>query len=164
VKKKLFKGYDLLQLKFWHTWVSGWYSGMFDSFGSAQIYFMDCMYKKGLIDHDEYEVFIDSHYIGLGLPLPKRLEGGLIDHDEYQVFTDFHYIGLALPKKLEARILIIKSLLELSIEKTDLEWGIWKNQRVLARKLKLDIDSEEDKSDPFFLVWLYRLKQFKIIE
>lgn len=141
LKKKLFTGYDLIGIKIWWNWVNKWYTEMVEHrHGQTLDFFLKRIMKKGLLNQDEYEAL--SYY------------------------TTYHNSGkqFPLPKMVEARMLIIKALLELSIERSDIEYGFWQNPWVLSLKLKvatLDVAQKEEDIPPWVVD---KLRSFKVLE
>jgi hypothetical protein len=137
IKKKLFKAYDLTRVKIWNRWVDSWYDELvYRDFGQALAYLVTKMQQKNLLTADEAKI------------LP------------YWTNASNHGQIFPLPKNVEARFLLLKALFELSIEKDDIEWGLWKSEKTLALKLKMDQYKSEGPDD---FTELY-LKKYKIIE
>jgi len=134
-RKKFLKGYNLFGVKMWSGWVDEWYTEMIiRQFGQSLAFLVEKMKQRGLLSQEE------AH----------TLHFWTTNTNHGQMFP--------LPKNVQARMILLQALFELSIEKDDIEWVIWQNTEwVLALKLKFyQLEDEES--------WgAQSLKKYKII-
>lgn len=140
--KKFLKGYDLFAVKMWSGCVDRWYEEMtVRGFGDSLAFLVEQMKQRGLLNQEEAKI----------LPFWSK-------------YAD-HRTMFPLPKNVDARMVLLKALFELSTEKDDIEWGMWKSEKVLALKLKFyQYTADDEQNNVFGSLTTNYLKKYKIIE